>query len=91
MSLRRYRNSISTLVIFRFCEAGNGCRNAAAPALPSWEGVNTVELRPSVRGELVEPPADRPFDKLRANGDLLKSTALGVRGVGPTYNILQYN
>ena len=39
--------------------------------------VNVVDLRPSVRGELVEPPADRPFDKLRANGDMLKSTVLG--------------
>jgi hypothetical protein len=37
---------------------------------------NTVDLRGSVRGELVEPPVKKPFDRLRANGGLLNSTAL---------------
>jgi ATP-dependent exoDNAse (exonuclease V) beta subunit len=48
---------------------------------------NTVDLRGSVRGELVEPPVKKPFDRLRANGGPLNSTALPLpppeRGYSP--------
>ncbi len=41
---------------------------------------NTVDFINSVRAELVEAPVNRPFDKLRANGDTLTSTVLPVNG-----------